>query len=406
LKQSNKIENKGENYKFLIHLDRLSITFKHWSGSTFNDVRNPEYIQFEQVYKEITLLYDDSPGLGAYYHSYKVYYKGSVVGRLHTATKLKKHEVQFDFAKDVFYAFYPEFWYNVYYALKTELGLIYNNIMYMEVSVDTDKDLIGQYGYYYKNTINNQLRLGDRYKLKGQTKVHVMDNGASFVIAGTDNEISLYNKSKHAEKYILDYFSNNGLVEADVFRIESRLNWNYIRYLRNKKGLDINVETLTNPMRLANIFRISTTNKLTFKDTFNKTIINRNNQFEDVSIIDDLSIETAEIGRLNPQLCMNHYKTNYIDENIMRQNYYRYLETGNIKYLHNFNSSCSIAGYNSSKLESFLVGLNLRYKGNRTDEINQRIQFARRRLSGHQRKINELMNNLAIKFKSILMGFL
>jgi hypothetical protein len=118
LNNYNKIGNEVGNFRCLIHIDRLSITFKHCSGSTFNDVRNPEHIQFEQTYKKITLIYDNSPGLGAYYHSYKVFYKGISVGRMHAATKLKKHEIQFDFAKEVFYSFYPEFWYEVYSALK------------------------------------------------------------------------------------------------------------------------------------------------------------------------------------------------------------------------------------------------------------------------------------------------
>jgi len=37
---------------------------------------------------------------------------------------------------------------------------------------------------------------------------------------------------------------NNGLDSKEVNRIESRLTWNYIRYLRIKKQLDINVETI------------------------------------------------------------------------------------------------------------------------------------------------------------------
>jgi hypothetical protein len=76
-----------------------------------------------------------------------------------------------------------------------------------------------------------------------------MSNGSSFIIDGSDNEIAIYNKSEHAEDYILNYFSNNGFSGSEVFRIESRLTWNYIRKLRNKKLFDINVETLLDPKK-------------------------------------------------------------------------------------------------------------------------------------------------------------
>jgi len=300
---SGSIGNVHADYKCLIHLDRLSITFKLWSGSIFQDIRNPGFIPQEQIFNEIIIIHDTSPGLGAYYHSYRVYYKGILVGKLHAATKLKKNELQFDFAKEVFYSFHSAYWHEVYNALEANLGILYNNLRYVEIAVDTNKDLVGQFGLLYQNTVNNNLRSGDRYKLRSSTMVHVMNNGCSFVIAGTENEIAIYNKSSHAENFIQEYFANNGLANCNVHRIESRLTWNYIRYLRNKKGLDINVETLLDQGKLANIFKISTINKITFKDTSISTIDhNRNKQFQSISIIDELNIDTVDIAILNQEI--------------------------------------------------------------------------------------------------------
>ncbi len=389
------IGNAVRDYKCLIHLDRLSITFKHWSGSTFQDIRNPDFIVNEQVYGKITLLYDTSSGLGGFYHSYKVLHNGIHVGRLHAATKLKKHELQFDFAKEVFYSYYQDFWYEVYIAVKQELGIIYNNIMYMEISIDTNKDLIEKYAYYFQNTVNNKLSLGSQYKLRGKTKVHVLNNGESFVIAGTDCEISIYNKSLHAEKYIIDYFSKNGLSEKDVFRIESRLKWDYIRYLRNRKRVDITVETLKDSKQLAKIFQLSSANKTAFLDMGNKVYDeNRNANYRKINILDDLQIDTAEIGKLNAALNNGHYKSKSVDENIIRQNYYRFLETGNKNYLQNFRSSCSVAGYNLNQIINYTARLNHLYKGNRTGEVYKRMQDAQMFISG--RRIHRLKNSLRI----------
>ena len=70
-----------------------------------------------------------------------------------------------------------------------------------------------------------------------------------------------------------------------------------------------------------------------------------NAHYKRISVIDDLPINTAEIGRLNPSMQINHYKNDSVDENIIRQNYFRYLESGNPEYLRNLKSSVRIAGY-------------------------------------------------------------
>ncbi len=392
-------------YKCLIHLDRLSITFRLWSGSTFHDIRNPDFIPQKQIFGEITLIHDTSPGLGAYYHTYRVFYKGLQVGKLHAATKLKKNEIQFDFSKEVFYAFHSAYWFEVYSALTKSLGIIYNNIRYVEIAVDTNKDLVGQFGSLYQNTVCNNLRLADRYKLKANTIVHVMQNGHSFVIEGTENEIAIYNKTHHAEDFIREYFLNNGLANCDVHRIESRLTWNYIRYLRNKKGMDINIETLMDQGKLAKIFRVSTVNKITFKDTSSNTFdINRNKKYQSISIIDDLDIDAAEIGKLNPELRASHYKNPSVDENIMRQNYFLFLETGNKKYLRNFKYSGSVAGYSKNQLLNFLGKHNIRYNGNRTPEIQERMEYAIEIITGNfTDRINRLFHSMIHELKSVML---
>ena len=43
------------DYKCLIHLDSLSQTSRRWSGSTFQDIRNPDLITQERIYNEITI---------------------------------------------------------------------------------------------------------------------------------------------------------------------------------------------------------------------------------------------------------------------------------------------------------------------------------------------------------------
>jgi hypothetical protein len=311
-----------------------------------------------------------------------VYYKGYLVGRLYTAAKLKTHEIQFDFAKEVFYSFYPGYWHEVYLSLMSDLGITYNNIMYVEISVDTDKNLVEKFSQYYSNTCNNNLRLSDNFKMRKNTQVHVMNNGSSFVIGGSENQVAIYNKSLHAEQYIRDYFSNNGLDGKEINRVESRLSWNYIRYLRNKKQLNIDADTLLDQGKLSTIFQVSTMHKITFMDMTSKSFDdNRNPQYQKVSIVDDLLLESAEIGRLNQSLQITHYKNESVDENILRQNYYRFLETGRREYFQNFNASGHAAGLNKIQLLGLISKFNCKYKGNRTIDIIERMDSAKKHLS-------------------------
>jgi hypothetical protein len=65
-----------------------------------------------------------------------------------------------------------------------------------------------------------------------------------------------------------------------------------------------------------------------------------------------------------------------VDENILRLNYFRFLETGQREYLRNFRASSKVAGYNRNQLSDMINKFNRRYNGNRTPEINNRMKDA------------------------------
>ena len=158
---------------------------------------------------------------------------------------------------------------------------------------------------------------------------------------------------------------------------------------------------------MAEMFRISTKNKTLFKDTQTKICYkNRNAKYKGISITDDLPIETAEIGRLNPEMKNNHYKDNKIvDVNILRQIYYRFLETGNGSYYKNFKASAAVAGYDDSRLRTCILKFNSRYKGNRTGEISQRMQYAMEKVSSSKSVLfQKIFLAMAFKLKWNLWG--
>jgi hypothetical protein len=408
LATNNNIGTKQEEYRCLIHIDRLSITFRHLESSTFQNIKNPDFITNDQNFNRIILRHDNSPGKGAYYHSFIVYYDGCIIGKLFSGSKINKPDLQFDFKKELFYSIKPDFWYEAYLKLKTELGIAYNNINCVEISVDTNKDLVSQFGLLFKNSINNKLGSSGQFKMRKNTIVHVMSNGASFVIESSEkseNKVAIYNKSHFSEKFILDYFMNNGLPPDKVNRIEARLKWNYIRSLINKKRMNINVETLLDPQKLATIFEISALLKLTFYDLTDKFYdANRNPIYTSVSILEDLPITTAEIGKVNPDFQINHYKKS-VDESILRQNYYRFLECGNIEYLRNLKASAKAAAKNNNQLLALINKFNNKFMGDRREEIICRMGYAKKYITNPAgTNFRELFSSATLKLKWHLIG--
>ena len=384
MEEKGNIRVKEENCKCLIHLDRLIVTLRFNSASKFRDVRNPDNIPIRQSYGDFILQHDCAPGVGAYYHSYKVYNRGIIAGMLYTSNKMRKNEVQFHFNKELFYSYHPNFWYEVYETMAQSLGLVYNNIHYAEIAVDTDKDVFKQFQYFYQNMAENKSGKSDRYSVKKGTMIHTMNNGSSFIVDGSDNAIAIYTKSDYAEEFILDYFRLNGFGNAPVYRIECRLKWNYIRYLRNKKHLDIDLKTLSDSRQLASIFKIATKNKMNFRDRLMKSYdTNRNITYPKVSVLDDLPIESAEVGKLKNTFISTHYSTSTVDENILRQNYYRYLETGKMDYLKNMIASGKAAGYGKEQIENLTNKFNRNYRGHWTPLQNERLRLVDEYLSGH-----------------------
>jgi hypothetical protein len=155
------------------------------------------------------------------------------------------------------------------------------------------------------------------------------------------------------------------------------LTWNYIRYLRNKKHLAIDVETLLDPGKLVTIFQLSTIHKITFRDMMSRNFDgNRNAQYQDVNIIDDLQLESAEIGKLNDKMSITHYKTDSVDESILRQSYYRFIETSHREYFRNFKAIAKVAGLDKKEVLNLITKFNARYKGNRTISIQEKMDYA------------------------------
>jgi hypothetical protein len=224
-----------------------------------------------------------------------------------------------------------------------------------------------------------------------------MSNGSSFVIGGSENSIVIYNKSANAEQFILDYFENNGLAGQEIHRIEVRLSWNYIRHLRNRKHLDIDIETLLDVQKLATIFQESTKNKIVFDDTLFKTNDKHGNTHcKRVSVVDDLPIIIAEIGQLNPIMQISHYNNDLVDESILRQCYYRFLETGHREYFQNFRAIAQVARLDKNEVLMLMKKFNARYKGNRNLEIQQKMDYT----------INEYSRNAMLNLNLIWSGLM
>lgn len=404
----NQQENIGliqDEYLSIIHLDRLQITFYHQQGSVFKNFRNPDLIPVEQVYNHVRLLLDNSKGASAYHFTFIVFYNNIKVGRLHTANKLKKNDIEFDYDKVVLYSIDEHWWYEIYTALISDLGLVCNNINYVEIAVDTTKNLVDAYRNIFSNSINNRSKFNSYFELPPEVKVDVLNNGSTFNIRGTCNMISIYEKTNNAENYISNYFNLNGFEDMKVYRVEARLNWNYLKSKMYNRKILINIETLLDKKMLATLFKISVENKLTCKDLRTKYYDkNRNIKFEKVSILDDIHFDSADLLKANPELNCKHFKTEDV-KSILTQVYYRYLMSGNKKYFKSIINISDAGGYDHNHTYEVIKKFNMKYKGNRTLTINQRMEFVLRHFAKKTPvSINDLFRSISLKLKWRIPG--
>jgi hypothetical protein len=120
--------------------------------------------------------------------------------------------------------------------------------------------------------------------------------------------------------------------------------------------------------------------------------------------------ECGQIDRLlqlNHSLQVNHYKNDAVDENIIRQNYFRYLESGNPEYLNNFNLSGKVACFNREQMVALMSKFNRKFMGNRTNEIIARMEHAKKYISYKPKfKFGAMIYAVGLKMKWNLMRLL
>jgi hypothetical protein len=382
-----KTDGRLEETLSILHIDRLNITFSHTEFSPFKITRNPDALIDKQKYGDIELILDNRCGSNAYYHTFAVYFKGSKVGRLHSASKFGKPSIEFDFEKHVHYSNQKDWWFEIFQTIKYELGLIYNNINYIEICLDTTFNLPDAYGFLHANSIYNKYRFNSYFKPFRKSIAEVLDGGNGFRLNGSNNRIHIYNKTQYCEDFISDFFHLNGFIDIPIYRLECRLNWNYLKSLMRKKNVLITPETLLDTKMLATIFELSVKNKLTFYDLREKTYDhNRNVKYSKVSLLDEINLCKSELLKYKPPKHSPHYKNDNVDEDIIRKTYYLFLETGNEKYFRNIQHSADAANLTNGFVLTLLHKFNYRYRGDRLPLVTDRIKYAVKKYSTQERE--------------------
>ena len=361
----------------IIHLDRLEITMKHHPDSAFQNVHNPNKINACQQFGDIELLLNNNNGSTAYLNAFDVYCRGKKIGLLFSSSRKMKSNIEFRFEKSILYGNKSDWWYDLYLTMKTALGLTYNNIKYVEVALDSTIDFMFRYGSIYDYSSNNPKSIRKDYKLSNKATTSIMNDGAAFNISGKDNLISIYKKSTlHSEDFILDFFNANMMANRDVYRVESRMTWNYIKSLINKRKLDIKLETLTDIGMLTTLFIESVKTKLSYIDLHSRYFDdNRNKKHVKIFLLEGIALKSVHIPTYQPSVTTKHYKSDNVDESTLRQSYYRYLETGRVGYIQSMEGLIQANQFSIYQIAELLAKFNQKYQGERFPAIKNRMTF-------------------------------
>lgn len=366
----------------IVHLDKLHVTLKHHQHSAFRNERNPDSINVIQQYGDIALHLNNQNGSKSYYNGFDVYCEGKKIGTLLSAEKFNKTYVEFDFDKRILYSNKSDWWYDLFLKLEKNLGLTYNNINKLEIAWDSTINNWDRFGGLYRDSDRFLFSDNSYYQQSKKSATSILHDFNQFLIEGKDNSISIYQKNLYAEDYIMDFFKSNMMSNCDIYRVECRLSWNYIRKFINKKNQIINLDTLRDTGMLTELFVESVKTKLTFKDLRTKYHDKNNNEkFVEVSVLDNVELNTVSIPTYLPLAESKHYKAGNAIESTFGQLYYHYIDSGQEGYIQSLEGLIRANLFSIQHIEKLLTKFSKAYHGDRTLLICNRMTFIHNRLS-------------------------
>lgn len=164
----------------------------------------------------------------------------------------------------------------------TAYQLMINNITYLEISLDTNTDILDQFLYYFEQPEKYHLVSGLKPTEKINRFGELYRNGETndtFYMGKAGKKLAIYNKTleiKDSHKYyITDYHKANGLdIDKDIYRMELRLMNNALKRSDTVYIHKHTSEKLTTYQhnKLANKGELKTVNQ--YQKHTNKTTVN------------------------------------------------------------------------------------------------------------------------------------
>jgi hypothetical protein len=273
------------NYDFVVSIDKLKIKLKEHpptltrykeNGNMFS-VNEYEFHIFsdfihspkdEFIYKNILLKIDEKSQ--KYYRNddyknvYSIYIFNSHLGYIsfnpYNHKIYKPHLICFDVENKQLYT--SNFFEKLSYLLQ-HLNLEINNIEVLELSLDTNIDLISRFMFYYKKE--------DKYYFKSCGKVdktilHLIQRvrntitNEGILIKNRYEVLRIYDKTKEIEtsdkRYILNYLKEHNIdIDIPVFRMEFSIKNESIYKMNKKTGTRFDIFDLKDTQKQVLLFR-------------------------------------------------------------------------------------------------------------------------------------------------------
>lgn len=188
-------KSKSSKYINSLHLDRLIITLLVSVTSYFPTSGYTLQNNYIQSFDEITLMYNKHRQHNGYLLTYDVLYNGEKVGIIRSSEKYHKPYAELELSKHLFYTKNKYYWYEVVSSIQEELNLRFNNIRYVEITLDSTKDFVTQLRNILFQSSWTQQNIKPKYeKVSSKTMIGTIEN-KSYNAGTSGNLISIYNKS-------------------------------------------------------------------------------------------------------------------------------------------------------------------------------------------------------------------
>lgn len=394
-------------------MDRLEYNFDVLSGDSLPvdsyRLKQEEVFKFDNGFWFVHDL--EVARKTSFYLGFRVFHEGVLFGKLLLHEKRQKQLARLCLDKNILYTTEPREWLSIIDLLKVTLCMKEKGAYYIEIALDTVKQLRKKLSHIYHHSTLNDECIHPIYKPNSKIDVSTLNNNQQYVVGSHSYNMTVYEKGKNLDDLLTKYFLNNQFEPEEltlINRAELRMKRNYLTQIKDK--FDLSLEGLCDEQNLRSIFSHKVKKFTRWNDlevySHDK---NNNKKYRTIDLLGGIPMGNADRKTKTVKYTSNVslYQKD-TSKDIVRRLLDQYLKSGNCKFLVLLKESadeCRIEDQQLKKLitnsfesvgqevpETVLNAVFSNADGSKTKVIGRRL------VDKCSRYLSQIIHNMKMKF--------